>query len=253
MGVSVTNRISQIKQPTGGYLNPKDMDRIQLNSDNSLNEAENISPSLIGIAVDYLTRYMLNKNAEKSFAISLIGAKLGFMDDIADKLVYRVRGLDDKSIISACKLASFDSIFRGGILAYKPVEEIEPDEATISNIREMVNRSLKFFDEYGPIIADGFTFDGGYTSIVSSGDGDFITHDTLWDFKVSKDEPKTKYTLQLLMYYIMGQHSKKRYFKKVKYIGFYNPRLNVVYKYDTANLSLDLIKEIEKDVIGYNV
>jgi hypothetical protein len=26
-----------------------------------------------------------------------------------------------------------------------------------------------------------------------------------------------------------------------------------VYKYDTANLSLDLIKEIEKDVIGYNV
>jgi hypothetical protein len=29
--------------------------------------------------------------------------------------------------------------------------------------------------------------------------------------------------------------------------------LNVVYKYDTANLSLDLIKEIEKDVIGYNV
>ena len=61
MGVSVTNRISQVKQPTGGYLNPKDMDRIQLNSDNTLNEEENISPSLVGIAVDYLTRYMLNK------------------------------------------------------------------------------------------------------------------------------------------------------------------------------------------------
>ena len=251
MGVSVTYRISQVKQPKGGYLNPKDMDRMQLNSDNILNEMENISPSLVGITVDYLTRFMLNKNVEKAFAISLIGARLGYMDDIADKLVYRVQGLDDKSIISACKLASFDSIFRGGILAYKPVEEIEPDEATISNIREMVNRSLKFFEEYGPIVVDGFTFEGGYTSTVSSGDGDFLTRDTLWDFKVSKEEPKTKYTLQLLMYYIMGQHSKKRYFKNIKYIGFYNPRLNVVYTYDVSKFSPQLIEVIEKEVIKY--
>ena len=49
-----------------------------------------------------------------------------------------------------------------------------------------------------------FTFEGGYTNIVSSGDGDYLTEDTLWDFKVSKEEPKSKYTLQLLMYYIMG-------------------------------------------------
>ena len=53
------------------------------------------------------------------------------------------------------------------------------------------------------------------------------------------------------MYYIMGQHSKKRYFKKVKYIGFYNPRLNVVYRYDTSKLSKELIKHIETDIIGY--
>ena len=30
-----------------------------------------------------------------------------------------------------------------------------------------------------------FTFEG-YTSIIDSGDGDFLTEDTLWDFKVFK-------------------------------------------------------------------
>ena len=48
----------------------------------------------------------------------------------------------------------------------------------------MVERSLKFVEEYGPIILEGFTFEGGYTDIVQAGDGDFITEDTLWDFKV---------------------------------------------------------------------
>ena len=49
----------------------------------------------------------------------------------------------------------------------------------------MVERSLKFVEEYGPIILEGFTFEGGYTDIVQAGDGDFITEDTLWDFKVT--------------------------------------------------------------------
>ena len=39
----------------------------------------------------------------------------------------------------------------------------------------MVKRSLAFWKEYGPITKDGFTFEGGYTDIVSSGDGDYLT------------------------------------------------------------------------------
>ena len=56
---------------------------------------------------------------------------------------------------------------------------------------------------YGPVVKDGFTFDGGYTDIVTAGDGDFLTFDTLWDFKVSIKPPTNANTLQLLMYYIM--------------------------------------------------
>ena len=208
MGVSVTQRISKISQPRGGYLNPKELERIELSSNKVLFEEENIHPSLVGLAVDYLTRYMLNKNVRKAFSISLVGAKLGYLDDVAERFLTKIKGLDDQSIIYACKLSGFDVIFRAGIMGYKPVEDICPDEKTIHNIREMVTRSFTFFDNYGPITIDGFTFEGGYTSTVSSGDGDFLTKDTLWDFKVSSKEPTNKNTLQLLMYYVMGVHSK---------------------------------------------
>ena len=43
---SVTQRVSQIKQPYGGYLRPRDFECIVLNDDNVLSEQENIHPSL---------------------------------------------------------------------------------------------------------------------------------------------------------------------------------------------------------------
>ncbi len=115
----------------------------------------------------------------------------------------------------------------------------------------MVNRSLSFFKEYGPVIKDGFMFEGGYTETVDAGDGDFITSDTLWDFKVSKNEPKTAHTLQLLMYYIMGQHSQNKELHGITQLGIFNPRLNKVYLKSISEIPRDIIKEIENDVICY--
>lgn len=251
MGVSVTQRISEISQPRGGYLKPKDFEKIELKSNNTLYDEENIHSSLVGLAVDYLTRFMLNKDVDKAFAISLLGAKIGNFGDIADKFLTKIKGLDDQSIIYACKLAGFDVIYRAGFIGYKPVNEINPDEKTIFNIREMVSRSLAFFEKYGPITVDGFTFEGGYSSTVSAGDGDFLTADTLWDFKVSVKGPTNKHTLQLLMYYVMGVHSKHKHFQNIKKIAIYNPRLNIVYIKSLDEISTDIIKEIEEKVICY--
>lgn len=251
MGVSVTQRIKQVKQPRGGYVNPALFEITVKEEDAELAINENIHPSLIGIAVDYLTRFSSGDSAEEAFKISLKGAGLINKDKVAKKLLNNITSLDDISIINAVKLSGFDVVFRAGLSKYKPVEEIEPDASTINNIRIMVDRSLKFLEEYGPKILDGFTFVGGYTDTVSTGDGDFITEDTLWDFKVSKLPPKKEHTLQLLMYWRMGIRSNQKEFQNIKFLGIFNPRLNRVYKLPISKISDDLIKKVEKEVIGY--
>ena len=67
---SVTHGISQIKQPRGGYLNPKDLETVQLSDGRELSDNGNIHASLVGLAVDYLARFMLGANIVDAFLIS---------------------------------------------------------------------------------------------------------------------------------------------------------------------------------------
>ena len=242
---SVTRRIKQIKQPRGGYINPRTLEVVSLGEGaDALNPEENVSPGLIGSAVDYMTRFMLGESVDIAFEISMFGAQFIGEGTKSWDLMDDIEGLDDRSIINAVKLAGFDVCLRAGVMHYQPVEGINPDESTIQNVRTMVGRALHFFDEYGPMVLNGFTFEGGYTDTVSSGDGDFTTADTLWDFKVSKSRPTKNHTLQLLMYWRMGLHSTHTEFQNIRYLGIYNPRLNEVYRISVA--------EVERDVIGYS-
>lgn len=276
---SVTARINQIKQPRGGFINPADLMVENQNDGTVLNPEENVHASVIGMAVDYLTRFMNGTKAEKAFGISLDGARIAkhlgnnhaFIDAI--RMLNTIKGLDNDSIINACKLVTFDVWYRNLPAARlsKTHKETNPDNATVENIRTMVNRGIQFFKKYGPITKNGFTFEpvngdtsdyekmiktkkgswGGYTGMVETGDGDFLTKDTLWDFKVTSSEPTNKHTLQLLMYWIMGQHSGQNCFAKITRLGIFNPRLNKVYLYDISNLSKEIIETIEKDIICY--
>ena len=250
---SVTRRIDKIKQPRGGYIRPKEFETIVLDGGgiDELNPVENVSPSLVGMAVDYLTRFMSGTSAIGAFKISEMGSRVVQRKELFDQLLSNVKGLDDDSISAAVKLSGFDSAYRAGVMAYRPVQNINPNSDTVENIRTMVKRSLRFLDQYGPKVMDGLTFEGGYTGYVSSGDGDFLTKDTLWDFKVSKKKLQSKYTLQLLMYWRMGLHSIHPEYKNVEYLGVYNPRMNVVYLLDVSKIPEDVISTVETEVIGY--
>lgn len=248
---TVTTRIREIKQPHGGYLPKNFFDKKILQDDEELYEEENIHPSLVGLAVDYLTRFRMGESRYEAFKISLMGAMVIKKESLAEHLLLHVNGLDDVSIISACKLVGFDVCYRSSKKSYKPVEGILPDKKTIMNIRILVNRCLKFWELYGPIEQSCPTFEGGYTSIINAGDGDFVTKDTIWDLKVSKKDLDSKKTLQILIYYIMGQHSKHEYFKEIKTLGFFNPRLNMVYTCPVSVIPNEVIEEVEKNVIGY--
>ena len=255
---SVTQRIGKVKQPRGGYVPPKMMTEIQLGSGEEEIIETDFHAGTIGLAVDYLTRFMLGAAPDKAFHIALLGARQLEAQtgepaiQNALELLSEVKGLDDLSITRACQLSGLDVCFRAGVQFYKPIEDIQPDEITIRNIRIMVERSIEFFNQYGPITMDGPTFSGGYTEIVSTGDGDFLTEDTIWDFKVSKKPPTNKHTLQVLMYYLMGKHSIHKEFDTVQKIGFFNPRSNTVYQLSVDDISPEIIEEVEREVIGYD-
>lgn len=257
---SVTQRIKEVKQPWGGYIKPSELCIKQMDDKKKLFENESIHPTLMGIVVDYLTRFMIGHNIGTAFDTAFMGAfnasMMGMKEAnvIANQLATEIVGLDDNSIVKACMLCQFDVWYRNtaGALLAKTYKDINVTTDTIQNIRTMVERSLQFCSEYGPIIEYGFTFEpGGYTETVNTGDGDFLTKDTLWDFKVSKAKPTSKHTLQLLMYYIMGKHSGQSIFKSINSIGIYNPRLNTVYTYDMHRINKELIEEIETSIIRY--
>lgn len=249
---SVTQRVKEVTQPRGGYLPIKNFSKEFLQDESVLNTTENIHASLVGLVVDYLTRFMQGASVDDAFHISMMGAVRIGMHKKASLLKSQITGLDDLSIISACKLAGFDVCFRTSVSSYKPVENIMPDEDTIHNIRIMVKRSILFFEKYGPVTCSEPTFEGGYTDTIDCGDGDFVAANTLWDFKVSKTSPTSKHTLQILIYYIMGLHSKHEYFQDIQHLGFFNPRLNIVYRCEISSISPNIISEVENTVIGYS-
>lgn len=172
----------------------------------------------------------------------------------ASKLLDGIKVIDEKAITNACKLVTYDAWFRNpmGAIMAKGADEINPDAETIQNIKIMVQRSVEFWENYGPIVKNGFTFEpNGYTETVNSGDGDYLTADTLWDFKESKSKPTNKHTLQLLMYWIMGQHSGQEIYKSIQNLGIFNPRLNEVYLLSVNTISKEIITDIERDIICY--
>lgn len=253
--LSVTQRISQVKQPYGGYVNPSKMlTRTSFGFVPSFElKDENVHAGLVGIAVDYLTRVMVGTPVKRAFRVSFFGATDMNQRSNAEALARRIKGLDDDSIIAACKLVGYDSAFRAGSTAFRPVEGINPNEETISNVRKMVASGINFFKEYGPVTHDGLTFEGGYTDIVSTGDGDFMTADTLWDFKCSVKPPTSRHTLQIVMYWLMGLHSiHVEEYRSLKRLGFFNPRLGSIYTFDIAGIPAETLHEIEVSVIGYS-
>lgn len=248
---SVTTRIKNYPQPYGGYIPPKTMLSFPLSEDGPLHPKENIAPNLIGLAVDYLTRYRMGTKPSDAFDISLRGAINVNRFEQARSMLKEISGLDDRSITLACQLVGFDTAYRASIDSYRPIEDIIPDAATIENIRRMVERSEVFFEKFGPVVKDGFDFRGAYTEQISSGDGDFLTEAVLWDFKVLRSEPNKDHTLQLLVYYLMGLRSKQPEFETIEQVGIYNPRLNKVYVLDILNIPATVIAEVSRNVIGY--
>ncbi len=250
--VPVTTRIRRIVQPENGWLPVCLFERTELDDSRLLYAVENIPPDVVGLAVDYLTRVMQGAQPRDAFRVPLAGARLVGRADRAERLLAGIRGLDAMSVRSACELVDYDLASRRGPAFWRAGRVQTPDEVTCWNVRWMVERSLEFFETYGPVVWQDFSFEGAYTERITAGDGDFLTADTLWDFKVSRHEPNPVYTLQLLVYWRMGLHSMHPVYRDIRRLGFYNPRLNVVYLLDVSRIDPQVCNLVDRRIIGYD-
>lgn len=251
---SVTQRIKKKgMQPRGGYVNPRRMLSANIPAVRPLHDRseESINSSLMGIAVDCLVRFSLESDVEKAFATPLRGASRLGLRSLAKSLTSKVRGLDETSIKAACQLAGFDCAGHGDPATYKPVDGIVPNQKTIENVRTLVERTLAFFKNEGPVVDCGVTFEGGYTTMVGDGEADYLTEEAIWDLKVSINPPTKEHTLQLCCYLLLGKSSiKTEEFSQVARLGVVNPRLGQAFWFDVASVPSNTFDEIDKKVLG---
>ena len=266
---SVTQRIGQIKQPRGGYIKPSEFTAIQFQDGRQMYDTDARKwAARSGLVVDYLSRWLYcGVDKHEAFDISLMGAKIAQVAkpdvpfvQIAENLLSNiVQPLTDyNSVVSALKLVGFDVFFRTPEILQQPYEKKEEEVVPVEvvrNIQIMLIRSHIFFDTLtrhtGSFLISECTFEGGYTATVDSGDGDFCSADTLWDMKCIKGEITPRYTLQILMYYIMGVHSVHSFYRDLKFLGFWNPYLNKLYKLSISSINPSIIEAVSKDVICY--
>lgn len=251
---SVTQRIKAISQPRGGYIPPKSLNVCMYSDENTTCDTIEFTPSmssLAGLVVDYMTRWKMGASKEDAFEVSLLGAQIAMQEAYAKSLLEKIKSLNHKSLSAACQLVGYDVCYRAGMTYFKPIHEINPTKQETNMMKRCIERSIAFFATQKPITKNGFTCDGGYTGLIRTGDGDYLTEDTLWDFKTSKRPPTKEHTLQLLIYYLMGIHSIHPEFQTIDTLGIYNPILNTAYTIKVSEISNEVMQAVSRDVIGY--
>ncbi len=259
---TVTYWVRNTIQPPGGYVKNSVFKEVSIDDDKRISyKYENINKRFTGLCVDYLTRFIVEKDKEKAFEIPLRGfdempediRKIFCAFETKDDLIKDINGLDDTSIKRMCMLCCFDRYYREGIIDREDFLSCNPDNKTIYNIRVMVERTCSLIESYGGVKDYGFKFEGGYTRKIQAGDGDFITKDILWDLKVSrKNDINSIWSLQVIVYWIMSQHTNIERYKGINKIGIFNARNNKAFIANVYDISKDIILDIEDDIIGYD-
>ena len=233
--MSTVEYIEQIEQPEGGYIPPEMLEPVPVDDDDDgyaavLNPEENVSPDLIGTAVDHMTRFGFGLRAEYAFAGSLAEAIMPLNVE-AWGLISGIKYLNEgNSIINALKLSEFDA-FLHLCERDRSVGSIDPDKATIENVKIMVKRSCRFFGVCVP-------------NLPNVG---FMTFDTLWHLSTSEMPSTKEDTLRLLIDWGMGLDSVNAgWFQNVKYLGIYNPRLNEARRISVDAIPKNAIAAVEK-------
>ncbi|MFQ6974927.1 MAG: hypothetical protein ACLRSA_04465 [Streptococcus salivarius] len=134
-----------------------------------LNPEKSIAASLVGTAVDYLSRFMDGTSGRgRLLRFPCLGLRAMRMEAKALVFWMMSRGYDDVSITEPCRLAGFDSaqFVRGPVLS-PSARGYCSRSGYCANIRIMVERSLSFSRSFGPVTADGRTMEGAHAATIT--------------------------------------------------------------------------------------
>jgi len=261
-------------QPHGGFIPPKDM-TVELLDDDPRDQYErlvdmsckmgSLRPQTLGLVFDYLlrTEIALMAGADlaeaifNAFKVSFMGADLAHKYDEAEELalklaeLYQKKKRDRKKIAQvASELVVFDAVFRAGY--YNPdAEAPKVSDGDKNALDLMLGATECYLLEKQQLTSLGFGFTAIGAENVAPSDGDLLTKDSVIDIKCSVNEPTSKHTLQLLLYYILGLHEQPDTFKPLKYVKILNPRLGRIYSYEIAKVDVENLKHIESEIMGY--
>lgn len=273
---SVTGFLNKLKIGQNFYLFKKLIkeENIIENGVQLINLQESISPIIMGLTVDYLTRLSLGQKKEEVFFASQYGRELLWMKITAaypglllsdmskyildeettffkqlinyyDQNFLQVdNSLSLQNALLVAKLSHYDAIGRALYTDIYP-EQTTLDALTYDVIVQLVQRNLVILKKENNVVCSvHFTPDHlhhPFKKIIKSGDGDFYDDDFVWDLKVSSKKPSNKDFIQLMVYFLLGLNSSLRVkFKKISYIGIINPRLNKVYKVAIKDIPVKL-------------
>lgn len=242
LNMSYTLAIKQIKQPRGGYISSKLFSPNEYDIVESLIEIENPRHSSdLATTIENLSYWLSGINIFK---------------------IWRNIPLNYKSLNSLSILIHSSDINSEVIRAAHNLSVLDLDyeltDNEITYIKNLTNRTIEFLCSINPIsfAKPFFSWETvnnrakNSHSITAEGEIDFMTEDTIWDIKVYKSSPlNAQNKLQVITYYLAGLHSDQSHlFKRIKYLGIYNPKSNISYKLPISSITNSIVEEIEKNL-----
>ena len=243
--MTVTQFVQKYGQPYGGVLPRSAFTEKIIGEPIELDGS--VTPKVAGIAVDNLARYLLTGDGEEAFKFAIRGAALYPRYTDEKKLIGRLDGETVRSAWIACALAMYEIAYRIGPAYNRSKEKFRP---TKEDAEKLLKMARLVADTAGDAAATGAEFKGAYTTVVTKGDCDIISHDTLWDVKATKTAPNSAATLQLLVYYLMGLRTGREEFHAVTKLGIVNPRLGKTWTIGVSDIPEDVIRDVSTG-IGY--
>lgn len=144
---SAATRAKEAWQPRGGYVDPRSMKAVRFEGARPLFPAasENVHPSVVETAVRRLLALTAGDTVEGAFSECVVSALVVGQRDDALRLRADIRGLDDASVASACRLSAYEAALEAGIALHaEDVTRMRPNAATLANVRTMVESASGF-------------------------------------------------------------------------------------------------------------